>query len=217
MYAGLPHGLGPPLQRTLHTLTTGWRSPLMGFVAPPSLRLSRVHSQTPAEASVLRRLVATRAVTFRPRGFSPPRRFPPRGGCGLVASRSRPGGSTRFSRSNEPPPRIATPFEVFPSPAAGPRHRGRCPLVVTWGRRTRSLASPGCPRAVRSLCAPPPTPARSPPLACRHAAPGALAVCRCPCRGRSAWHRRQTRRSGVSPSRGRTIRVRARGHPEGSP
>ncbi len=134
----------------------------MGSAAPSSLLLSRVHSWSLTEAWLLRRLAAMRAVTFRPRGFSPPRRFPPRGGCGLVASRSRPGGSTRFRRSNEPLPRAVTPFEVFPSPAAGPRHRGRCPPVVTLGHRTRSRSPPGLPCDVRSLRAPPPSLTRSP-------------------------------------------------------
>jgi hypothetical protein len=55
-----------------------------------------------------------------------------------------------------------TPFEVFPSPAAGPRHRGRCPPVVTLGHRTRSRSPPGLPCDVRSLRAPPPSLTRSP-------------------------------------------------------
>jgi hypothetical protein len=43
-------------------------------------------------------------IRFRPRGFSPPRRFSPRGGCEFVAPRCRPWGSPRFpSRAPAPP------------------------------------------------------------------------------------------------------------------
>jgi len=38
------------------------------------------------------------SIPFRPRGFAPPRRFTPLGACGLVASRCRSWGSSRFSR-----------------------------------------------------------------------------------------------------------------------
>jgi len=41
--------------------------------------------------------------SFRPRGFPPPRRFPPRLACGLVASRSRPWGSSRLARASFQP------------------------------------------------------------------------------------------------------------------
>jgi hypothetical protein len=60
--------------------------------------------------------------------------------CGSVAPRSRSWGSYRFQsratgsrkrdRLSGTVPGNAIPFEAFPSTAAAPRHRGRCPLVV---------------------------------------------------------------------------------------
>jgi hypothetical protein len=71
----------------------------------------------------------TLEILFRPRGFTPPRRFPPLGGRGLVASRCQSWGSSRFPANAVPATNI-TPLEGFPSTAAAPRHRGRCPLAV---------------------------------------------------------------------------------------
>jgi len=82
--------------------------------------------------------------TFRPRGFSPPRRFTPLTGLGFVAPRSRM-GFVAFLESaptqRQPKPTINgeqssfpatrfTPSEEFPSSVAVPHHCGRCPLVV---------------------------------------------------------------------------------------
>jgi hypothetical protein len=44
-------------------------------------------------------------IPFRPRGFSPPRRIAPRGGCEFVAPRCRPWGSPRFPSRAPGPPR----------------------------------------------------------------------------------------------------------------
>lgn len=43
-------------------------------------------------------------TAFRPRGFSPPRRFTPRSGCGSIAPRYRSWGSLRFRIRTRPPP-----------------------------------------------------------------------------------------------------------------
>jgi hypothetical protein len=97
--------------------------------------------------------------SFRPRGLSPPRRLPPRSGCGFFAPRYRLWGSTRFALTAFmavrrrpcptealPAPRIV-PFEEFPSSAAVPHHCGRCPHGVATrptrvhsGRSLRSYA-----------------------------------------------------------------------------
>jgi hypothetical protein len=78
---------------------------LVGFVSP--LRRSPSTRPLPASndrnRSCLRADAAKRQLLFRPRGLAPPRRFPPRGGCGLVASRSRPWGSSRFPASRLDP------------------------------------------------------------------------------------------------------------------
>jgi len=61
----------------------------------------------------------TLEIPFRPRGFAPPRRFPPLGGRGLVASRCQSWGSSRFvlSGSQSAPGRIQLPSGVpTPSP-----------------------------------------------------------------------------------------------------
>jgi len=98
-------------------------------------------------------------VLFRPRGFAPPRRFPPLGGRGLVASRCRSWGSLRFGpprpRARRPASRSAVggghgvlaahfiPLEES-SVAAAPRHRGRCPLAVGF-RTGQTLRHPPLP------------------------------------------------------------------------
>jgi len=84
--------------------------------------------------------------TFRPRGFSPPRRFTPHISSGCIATRYRPWGSLRFRAPQttdregrvlyfggfERLPRNAViPLDEFPSPAAAPHHCGRCLLVVS--------------------------------------------------------------------------------------
>jgi len=90
----------------------------------------------------LRQHPARGNCSFRPRGFSPPRRFSPRLGCGLVASRYRSWGSSRLARASflvsrrtSPPdhqspgrlPHDERPFGAFPSSAAGPCHHGLFP------------------------------------------------------------------------------------------
>jgi len=86
------------------------------------------------------------AIPFRPRGFAPPRRLPPPGGRGLVASRCQSWGSSRFLLPSSRTIRCTrqrcfggagafpatpfTPLEEFPSTAAAPHHCGRCPRAV---------------------------------------------------------------------------------------
>jgi len=95
---------------------------------------------------------ATPEVTFRPRGFTPPRRLSPHrnpracciplpvlGFAGFPPWRRRPkvGGARAFS-----PRRTHTPRRN-PRVTAAPRHRGRCPLAVRH-RASRALAPPHC-------------------------------------------------------------------------
>jgi hypothetical protein len=108
---------------------------------------------------------STPDILFRPRGFSPPRRLPPHQGCGFVAPRCRPRGSSRCRapcprtpdrteiRPNRrqaadprgrwgpvrPFPRCGQPFEGFPSPAAVPHHCGLCLPAVARARAHRRL------------------------------------------------------------------------------
>jgi len=82
--------------------------------------------------------------SFRPRGFSPPRRFTPRTGLGFIAPRNRmefaafpgcapiirrPKSTTDGRRSPFPATRF-TPSEEFRSSIAVPHHCGRYPLAV---------------------------------------------------------------------------------------
>lgn len=60
-------------------------------------------------------------IRFRPRGFSPPRRLSPRGGCEFVAPRCRPWGSPRFpSRAPAPPKGIGLASGRFPRQGSHP-------------------------------------------------------------------------------------------------
>jgi hypothetical protein len=126
-----------------------------GIRVSPSHRYTLCAS-TPGSRGSLRASAATRRLMFRPRGFSPPRRFAPRKGRGFIAPRNR----SRVRRvSCMPPTRAArrrrvrtgsvpatrfTPFEDFPSPAAVPHHCGRCLPAVTVlpgaGSRPRSVS-----------------------------------------------------------------------------
>jgi len=117
---------------------------------------SSAHSRIPPCGGHLRPDAAKRQVTFRPRGFAPPRRIPSELARGPVASRCRPWGSLRFqppaTRSSlqrvGPGPRGTfpatrfTPLEGFPSSTAVPRHRGRC-LPGVRARKTRDRSPPG--------------------------------------------------------------------------
>jgi hypothetical protein len=90
-------------------------------------------------------------VTFRPRGFAPPRRFPPRGGRGFVAPRSR----TRVRRVSRSP---------------GPEARGRPKTVrspgPSWWRSPRRGSHPSKsslrrqPRRITAAVASLPLPSR---------------------------------------------------------
>jgi hypothetical protein len=70
--------------------------PLLGFALFSPLYRSTFGASTPGSRGFLRLDGATRRVSFRPRGFSPPRRFPPHLGCEFVAPRCRLWGSARF-------------------------------------------------------------------------------------------------------------------------
>jgi hypothetical protein len=104
------------------------------LTVPPPTYTPRVHSRKPKLPSG-RRHHPFRLV-FRPRGFAPPRRLPPRGGCGFVAPRCRSWNSPRFTmpssaRSRESHRRTdidsrdagLVPYEDFPPSVAVPRHR----------------------------------------------------------------------------------------------
>jgi hypothetical protein len=94
-----PHGLDLSFRALLVRLETlatpdksgSWIPPLMALPAcASSLFLSaRVHSRMLRRAS-LGSPVPPDDFPFRPRGLSPPRRFPPRVACGFVAPRSQP-------------------------------------------------------------------------------------------------------------------------------
>jgi len=97
---------------------------------PPPTSLSSVHSPEPTLLPIrFGPEAACLGIPFRPRGFAPPRRFPPlerpRACCiplpvmGFVAFRAFAVLATLF-----------TPLEEFHSTAAAPRHRGRCRLAV---------------------------------------------------------------------------------------
>jgi hypothetical protein len=97
---------------------------------PPPTSLPSVHSPEPTLLPIrFGPEAACLGIPFRPRGFAPPRRFPPlerpRACCiplpvmGFAAFRAFAVLATLF-----------TPLEEFHSTAAAPRHRGRCPLAV---------------------------------------------------------------------------------------
>jgi len=108
-------------------------------------------------------------VMFRPCGFSPLRQFSPGRGCGLVSSHNRLLGPPRFqlaaARPTEavrpacvPSPATQTPFKVFPSSAAVPRHRGlmpSCRCLPLWRTRTRSWTEFPMIEQARTLRSPP--------------------------------------------------------------
>jgi len=123
-----------------------------GIRLSPLHRLALARSLPARIAARLRPLAASRpiprgtgsGVSFRPRGFAPPRRFPPlrkvRACCiplptlGFVAFPGYRDPRTCRSSSERALPFPATPFIPFeecPSLVAAPRHRGRCPLAVT--------------------------------------------------------------------------------------
>jgi hypothetical protein len=126
------------VQRTPLHRTVGESTPGFGIAA------STVGTRRPAVSS------------FRPRGFSPPRRLAPPRPCGPVASRCRSWGSPRFHRVRRPgfpamrscppkpcsppaatPPRPSRGFPRVRRGDVGPRHRpGRSQLV----RSPRTLA-----------------------------------------------------------------------------
>jgi len=143
---------GSPSELPSAARTGSRRSPLVGLdedggsplpplpVAPPSTVLSdaslevtaRVHSRTRTFALLLRPRDATPEVPFRPRGFAPPRRLSPRTTRGLVASRCRPWGSSRFLPGrNRAFPATLPPLEERHRPAVGtPVTRRLGPLDV---------------------------------------------------------------------------------------
>jgi len=93
-------------------------------IAPPS---TSAKESTPGRLRVLRGGLP-HPPAFRPRGFTPPRRFAPLSLCRLVSSRCRSWGSSRFHRSRNQFPRGAIPpFEAFPPPTARPMSPSRLP------------------------------------------------------------------------------------------
>ena len=161
----------------LHSLVLFFRAlakalepPLVGSsshgirVSPSHRHTSR--ASTPGSRSSLRAGAAKRRLLFRPRGFAPPRRFPPRESHGSVAPRNRsrvrrvscvpPARATRrrLGRTGSIPATRFTPFEDFPSSVAVPHHCGRCLLAVT------VLPGAGVPAEAVVRCRPPPAEAR---------------------------------------------------------
>jgi hypothetical protein len=100
---GTPHDLSPLLQSAHRSSGNSSQlpkksraSPLLGFALFPPLCRSTFSASTPGSRGFLRPDGTTRRVSFRPRGFSPPRRLSPRWGCGFVAPHCRLWSSTRF-------------------------------------------------------------------------------------------------------------------------
>jgi len=208
-----PWPLIPPLARrelaSSHEIHLDYRSDLALHLAmrsqgPDADNLPSIDSPPSVHSCACRHARRFRGaileLPFRPRGFAPPRRFPPLGGCGLVASRCRSWGSSRFllsavslahrrtgcsRRTTHFPRRCFVPFEEFPSPTAVPRHRGRClpavsnDLIAVLGKRP----FPGSSSAHRQIEASAPrlcsvvesvTPAPPFPVALRPILPWAL-------------------------------------------
>jgi hypothetical protein len=82
-------------------LSPRWVSTLLSWdssASRPCCRLTRWRS-TPGDRGPLRPDAATRRISFRPRGFAPPRRLAPSRCRGLVASHCQPG----VRRVSDPP------------------------------------------------------------------------------------------------------------------
>jgi hypothetical protein len=150
---------GCPITRCLHGLrllfeasTLYWPDPRSGNhrsspTASPGIRLVRLSIDVPSEPGPLALPPSGRAgmplpAHCRSRGFAPPQRMTVSQGRRLVASCCRSWGSSRLlaepllragqaGRRVHRHPRDAfrTPRRI-PSPAAAPRHRGRCLLTV---------------------------------------------------------------------------------------
>lgn len=97
---------------------------------------SRRAPRLPASFAFDEPLPTTRS--FRPRGFSPPRRLPPPAACGLVASHYRPWGSPGFRvrrsiacMAARVLPHRCPALQSFPRPHSRTCiSTGRCPLAV---------------------------------------------------------------------------------------
>jgi len=134
-------------------LANGCRPSLLGSVrtsehACSKMRLSPLHrhareASTPATTASRRFGLegSTPEVPFRPRGFSPPRRFPPLHELRACCIPLPILGSTAFPLWSSPPEdwdallfsRDAGPYpSKNSSPTAGARHRARCPLAVLY-------------------------------------------------------------------------------------
>ena len=132
------------------------RPPLLGFVGTP---LHRSASGTGPRSCCHARAPGCRSRDrCRPRGFAPPRRFTVPGSRRRIAACCRSWGSSCFGRSplsspdgsgkrgrdDFPATLVRTPRRI-PSPAAAPRHRGRCTSCSSTGLQppTLPLAQPG--------------------------------------------------------------------------
>jgi len=102
-----------PLRSGGRSCTSARPSASSGFRRSPLRRHARWRPLRESVAALLRRPGANPSVSFRPRGFAPPRRLPPPARRGLVASRCRPWGS-RVSR-----PSLRTPFLTVQEPFEG--------------------------------------------------------------------------------------------------
>jgi hypothetical protein len=125
-----------------------WDSPARSGQLDPAVRRSPLHRHgqlrpLPRGVSALLRFRrAISEIAFRPRGFAPPRRFPPHLVCGLVASRCRSWGSPRFPprRPNDQPKPITGTNAAFPATRIRPcegfaRRRSYCVTAAALRRR----------------------------------------------------------------------------------
>lgn len=133
-----------------------------------------VHSRLSSQVALRRAPSAGRCQTthaFRPRGFSPPRRFAPPAARGLVASHCRPWGSSGFRAlpSADGPaasPPMPCPSELVHLQSRIPVTKDRCPPAVPGLRPQKGNLSTSRPCSVQASVAP--------PLRCRSAPPVAL-------------------------------------------
>jgi hypothetical protein len=136
-----PHTVGNPSRHAGTEVPSETRVPASPGVrplsAPPPMHRPRVHSRRPKPPSGRRHHPFR--LAFRPRGFSPPRRFPPRSGCGFVAPRYR-SGVRRVSRRRLPEPPERDTGEPTPFPATRAHTLRRVPPVDSRTTSPRSLA-----------------------------------------------------------------------------
>jgi len=159
----VPHALASPSERLRRTAVTLVNAPLLGFVRWCAPLPSRPFLSTPRSQGFDRRWDTTPIVSFRPRGFAPPRRFSPGRAPELVASRYRTG----FAPFPRWPTRFPGPSSTFPmrthpsknSPRQQPfRITAACCLLAVHARLPRfATAQPVGHTLARAPCSTPVT------------------------------------------------------------